>query len=1008
MIGIMGYWGRMALGLFVVVGCTSEATHQQPPQDGGLDDASVEGGADAGADTSTDGPATDATSDATGDAADGGECSVSCPQRPNATVDCVNGTCVITSCDVGWDDCNDVLLDGCEVFVAGDTSNCGVCAKVCAGNNGTVACTSGTCLVSTCTSGYADCNSTGDDGCETSLQVPATCGSCNDACASGQLCDASGPTPVCALDCGSQTLCGATCANTQTDAQHCGGCGNACTGPNASHACDSGQCAIASCASGFLSCDGSASTGCETNVLTSSAHCGACGQSCSGTCVGGACNPVVSLSMGPYNACALRHDGQVLCWGLNDEGGIGDGTRLSRAAPTPVPGVTAKSVGVAENVVAACAVDTTGKLWCWGRNRGGAVGDGTLLSPRVSPTAVTSNDPQFATRVFEVVDGFAEGFCALDDQGDVWCWGYSQLGTAGSGVVGEIIPRATRVSGVAGAIALSAAPLHVCALIQGGTVRCWGRGTNGELGDGQSQTSVSPVTVSGLSGIQKIAAGESASCAIDGVGDLYCWGRNSSGAVGDGTTTVRPTPVKSSLTAVQQVGMGRHHVLARTASGAFGWGNNTLGQLLTATPSAQEPTPLAVTGLPAGATDFYGGSGSMCVLHGGAASCWGHDWSGQLGVRDVLVKTLPFPIGGATPLGGLGHIALGGNHSCVALAQEVRCGGLSINGQLVQSVVGDATAVPLAMPLPTSPVRSLTGGTRFSCAVIGADGSREAWCWGLNAAFSLGTTAAGSGPHKVMNLTDPSVVVAGGEFACALVAGVPHCWGANGLGQLGIGATTPSTSLPGPVSGVTDAVAVTAGELHACVLHAGGTVSCWGANGNGQLGIGATGTQTAPVLLSTLTGVKQIAAGGRFTCAIVGASDEVRCWGGNDSGQLGNGNTTNQGFPQPAVLGGAVALSGGGQHTCAVLADGTVRCWGDNGSGQLGNGTRTSSLTPVTVTGLSDATTVSTYRVPIPYGHSTCARRQNGTAVCWGMNSYGRLLGGESILVPTSSPVAFP
>lgn len=1010
------------LGLvgLLLVGCSSETTNPGSGTGGGGGDASsdtsadappdagddaADAGGDAEADTGSDAPA-EAQSDS------GVPCVTSCPPEPNATVACVNGVCTITQCASGWSDCDKVLDNGCEVLTSSDTGNCGACGKVCSPDNGTVACSNGACLVVGCSGSYADCNASGDDGCETSLQVPASCGKCTTKCAAGELCDATGSTPVCVKDCGTQTLCGATCTNTQSDPQNCGACGIACSGANATYSCSAGSCVIASCAAGHQSCDGNPQTGCETNLLTSSAHCGACQQACSGTCVGGLCNPVVSMAVGPFHACALRHDGQVSCWGLNDEGGIGDGTLFLRPAPTPVPGISAKSITAVQNVAATCAVTTAGKLYCWGRNQGGEVGDGTQASPRPSPTVVVSNDAAFATRVFTMVSGFSNGACALDDQGEVWCWGYSQFGQVGSGAANDVIPRATRVPGLSGVISVAAAPLHVCALIQGGTVRCWGRGTGGELGDGLSQSSISPVSVSGLSGVTSLVAGQGATCAIVTAGDLYCWGTNASGAVGNGSTSPAPLPVKSSLSGVQSIGMGRSHVLARTASGFYGWGNNQVGQLLTATPSSFEMSPVAISALPAQATALFGGAGSMCVLSGGGAACWAHDLTGQLGTRNLIVKTTPAVVSnGTSALTGLTHIAAAGFHTCVASAAQVRCGGDASLFKLGQTVVEEGSAVPLPISLPSSPsgpVRGLDAGGHTTCVLKGDDGSREVWCWGANGAGQLGTGAtAGNGPAKATGLTDPSALAVGRDFGCALVGSTPHCWGRNANGELGRG-TTSTFEAPGPVVGVSTAVALTAGDIHACALLGDGTVTCWGNNGSGQLGTGSTGGATAPTAVSGLTGVTQVRAGPRFTCAIAGAAGDVRCWGANDAGQLGNGNFAAQSLPQAPAVSGASALALGGGHTCAVVAGGAVKCWGRNDNGQLGDGTRISSTAPVTVSGLSGAVELAAGPDPHPYAQHTCARLTNGTAVCWGHNAHGRLLRGESMIVATPSAVAVP
>jgi len=190
------------------------------------------------------------------------------------------------------------------------------------------------------------------------------------------------------------------------------------------------------------------------------------------------------------------------------------------------------------------------------------------------------------------------------------------------------------------------------------------------------------------------------------------------------------------------------------------------------------------------------------------------------------------------------------------------------------------------------------------------------------------------------------------------------------------------------------AVAVSAGFLHTCALTADGNVKCWGANDAGQLGNGTNADSAIPVDVPLPAAVSAVASGYEHTCAIV--SGAVYCWGDNTFGELGDGTTTNRASPVP--VGGltqVVALGAGGGilvgtsfgHTCAVDSGGLLRCWGANGSGQVGDGSTTTRLTPVLVTALPGGTIVAS----VACGERHTCATAGGAVTCWGANDSGQL-----------------
>ncbi|WP_428264501.1 RCC1 domain-containing protein [Haliangium sp.] len=306
-------------------------------------------------------------------------------------------------------------------------------------------------------------------------------------------------------------------------------------------------------------------------------------------------------------------------------------------------------------------------------------------------------------------------------------------------------------------------------------------------------------------------------------------------------------------------------------------------------------------------------------------------------------------------------------------------------------------------------------GDDYNCYT---DGAAALWCVGANDVGQLGLgyeSQREPSPVQVSALGAVAEVVGGREHTCARSSdGAAWCWGRNEFGRLGDGSTT-DRSAPVQVSALGyDVASIGVFEEHSCAVLTGGSMWCWGRNGNGELGDGSKTTRAQPVQVSALGSDVLRASYGpeaETTCAIK-ADESLWCWGENTSGQVGNDGAPHVLSPERVVrdsgsgfvpLAGATDACSGASHTCARLGDGTVWCWGSNVHDQLGVGLSTAQLNKV-----GYAMQLGAMPAAAPGGLScgknhTCAVAVDGTLWCWGQNNKGAL--GDGGYAGTTVPV---
>ncbi|MGI6612082.1 MAG: IPT/TIG domain-containing protein [Candidatus Nanosyncoccaceae bacterium] len=384
---------------------------------------------------------------------------------------------------------------------------------------------------------------------------------------------------------------------------------------------------------------------------------------------------IAQVSVGHSHTCALTVTNKAYCWGANWSGQLGNGTTTDSATPVAVSqgavpaGTTLTSISVGHYHT--CAVGSNGKAYCWGYNGEGRLGDGSTTD-RTTPVAVAQGAIPTTTTISKVFAGGAHT-CAINSQGRVYCWGNGGFGQLGNGSTAD---RTTpvAVSSTATFTALSMGYWHTCGLASGvSRPYCWGQGTYGQLGNGSTANRSTPVLVSqgaipsGVT-ISKISPTSGfRTCSIGSDNRAYCWGAG--GFLGNGQTGNATTPIAVSQGAIpsgvnfSQVDVSVEHSCAvATNNKAYCWGLNTYGQVgdntVTdrATPVAvaqgQIPTSASILQVSVGGDD--NDSNQSCALTSDRELyCWGGNFSGQVGdgtttQRNSPVATLPGQIPSAT------------------------------------------------------------------------------------------------------------------------------------------------------------------------------------------------------------------------------------------------------------------------------------------------------------------------------------------------------------------------
>ena len=718
-----------------------------------------------------------------------------------------------------------------------------------------------------------------------------------------------------------------------------------------------------------------------------------------------------SISLGFVHSCAISN-GAAKCWGSDWDGqlGIGDGKRWGgpwyrKQTPVQVHGLSADVMAIAAGSSHSCAIQD-GVAHCWGYNRYGQLGNGTITS-RSIPDSIPVQVNGLSANVTAVAAG-SHHSCAIQN-GAANCWGYNRYGQLGDGTItSRSIP--VQVSGLSTDVTtITVGSLHSCA-IQNGAAKCWGSNRDGQLGDGTYKNRNIAVQVNGLSAnVTAIAAGSHHSCAIQN-GAAKCWGYDGNDQLGDGIRRNRNTPVQvHGLSAdVTVIATGFSHSCAIQNGAAKCWGYNGYRQLGDGT-YRDRNTPVQVSGLTADVTAIATGAYHSCAVQYGIVKCWGSNSHGQLGDGTRTSRNVPVLVAGLGVPGPLTQATIPSvpralsvievTFDSITVSWDVPAenGGASITGYQISWIDSSArnrrsmASTSISTTETSHIITDLAPGTLYDIDVVAVNRV------GSSVPVELTQRTGGTVPDAPTGLTRQSMS-AGAAHSCAISNGAAKCWGDDEHGQLGDGNRWDSNqkwNTAVQVHGLSaDVMAIAAGNVHGCAIQ-NGAAKCWGYNGYGQLGDGTNTSQNIPVQVHGLNAnVTAIATEWNHTCAIQNGA--AKCWGRNKYGQLGDGTRKNRNSPVQVngLDANVTVIAPGGRHSCAIQ-NGAVKCWGLNYNGY---GYRNRNIS-VQVNGLNADVTA------IAAGDAHSCAIQNGAVKCWGEDNGGRLGDGIYRYWDTPTPV---
>ena len=788
---------------------------------------------------------------------------------------------------------------------------------------------------------------------------------------------------------------------------------------------------------------------------------------------------IVQIAAGADHSLALDSDGALYAWGSNAYGQLGNGTTTNSSVPvavkiagTPLAGKTIVQIaaGANHNMV----LTSDGAVYTWGWNYHGQLGNNTKTNSNTIVAVQTISTPIAGKKIVKIAAGQGHSL-ALTDDGMVYAWGRNDTGQLGNNATTDaMLPVAVTVTGTPMSnktiVEIASGARHSLAIDSSGKVYAWGHNGSGQLGNNSTVNALTPVAVQAPADkniIQVSGSGwlGASSSALASDGTVYSWGRGFDGQLGDGTNNDSSVPVITTINLVDTPSTPTH-VMAKPGdtTAIISWqapivsgGQNITGYVLqyqavgasswTTINVAAAATSHTITGLTNDQTYRIRLAAKITAGTGDFSNVVLVTPHAKPTITNVSPAIGPVAGGQNVTLTGTNFIlkskkimqTVNGNGYSLALSADgtVYTWGRNEYGQLGNGVTATNSPVPVAVKTAGTPMEGKTivqiSAKVWYALALASDGTVYSWgfnSWGQLGNGTSGTANNASAPVAVKTAGTPMEgktivqVAAGATHSLALATdGTIYAWGKNEYGQLGNDSTINS---PIPVAVKTTGtpmdgkkiIQIHAGYEHSLALASDGTVYAWGRNNSGQLGKNDATDTHIPAAVQTLGTpmagkvIVQLAAGNSQSMAL--ASDgTVYTWGWNQYGQLGNGTTTNSRIPVAVVTTGTPLagktisqIAAGNAHALAMTDDGAIYSWGWNQYGQLGNNSTINSSLPVIVktTGTPLAGKMIT-QIASGGSPNSLVLANDGTMYTWGWGQHGQL-GNGTIGTDAKTPLA--